>query len=1547
MKKGFKLLCFATLSGGLATSFGSEPRSPWEALGTAVEVARHAARPVEDVPGEWRLQNHANGFEICLNSAGMSMKVTIPKYNERAPLVRWETTGVGYGNILSPVPTGEVVVDSAEKNRIEIRRGNLVEWYVNSRTGLEHGYTLAKRPQGSGGGEMLRVEMRLGGDLRAEDSNNGMQVTLINVSGREIIRYEKLKVWDAHGRDLPARMTVSNGKVTLEVDDSTAVYPLTIDPIFTQRSYLKASNTRAGDLFGSSVAVDGKTIVVGAAEEDGIDVDSGAAYVFTFDGADWTEQAYLKASNASAGNKFGASVAISGDTLVVGAPQENGGGTAAGAAYVFVRNGDTWSQHAYLKAANVDAHDRFGSSVSISGTTVLVGAPGEDSFSTSINTSASNNGANSAGAAYVFLRNGGSWTQQAYLKPSNTGADDRFGYSVSLSGDSAAVGALDEDGGSIGVNGAVNNDKANSGAAYVFFRVGTAWSQQAYIKASNPDIGDQFGTAVSINVDTLAVGAPHEDSWAVDVDGDDSLNGPPGTNGAESGAAYIFKRDGLVWSQEAYVKAQYPKEIDYFGSSLAVSGNALVVGALNESSDVTGINGNGANNYNALDSGAAYVYLRDDVTWTREAYLKATNADAFDYFGNSVAVSGGTIVVGAFREDSVSTGVGGNEEDDSEADSGAVYVFLGEGDEFGKREFWGAGPELASNETGDRPAELDGVNATSTAWSYGTRSSFLGTDLTVFTAGQHQNGIGHPDVDGWIPGAGVLVNKGTSPAVVSVGGETTIPVLPGQIILKPITGAFPVVRWTAPEAGTYNIAARWVDLDTSIGNGAAAHVVVNGVEVFGQISPYTPGSEPTYTGLGWSNGFGAAMPPQSYPLAAGDIVDFLVGPNGDTAGDLTAFNAVICRAPGVTISAPAAITSGDPLNVAVTLASGTELLGAALRVDGEPVLTDLTAPFAFVLPSLTPGEHHLQVEAISSERILGASNVVLVMVDAAAPSEEESQVEGESEVGVFTATGNIYDAITSGFWDEGDIWRKRDDNSTGVAPGPDDIAFLSRSVQVSLRGNVTVSKLYCEGRIRGDLPANNRELTVREHFSVHGLVADLTVINPVDGLLTNVRGAAFFENINMLNAGKMYLTNSLFATESELTSEGSLTLLNAPASGGPIRFTIDAALLNGVYAVGPGAGIQVDRLTSEGNGNLLSLMGPGLVGNDGASLIGNDGGTLVGNDGASLIGNDGSTLVGNDGGTLVGNDGASLIGNDSAGLIGNDSAGLISDNGAILVGNDGASLASVSAAALISNGVAGSAPFEGGDFGQAPGDSGISFTAGSLGGSGSLVGSITNSGAVIEPGNSPGTLWISGDFVQGEGGTLSFEVGGTATDPLEYDQLFVGGEATLGGSLILEAINGYNPPSGETVQSLMFRSRIGTFSRISSNASITFGPNGMMTEVKGASPAMSITASASRVKEGKSATFIISAPAGTARPLNVSFAVSGKAKSGRDYTLTTAARSLVIPVGRDSVSITMKTKKDKLSEKTETATMSLRPGSNYNISAQSSATVGILNVKPK
>jgi hypothetical protein len=659
-------------------------RGQYASLRQAMETARYRAHAEPQRAGEFAALNPAQEFHSRFTPQGVEVR---RRSDEATPKLAMTLRGVGYGERQLPVSLGTV---TAQDQRIEIlhtagEQSAITEWYVNRPNGLEQGFTISEPPSGAGGrrdGERLRLTLELSGEWRAKLRADGQAMDFSEVSGASTVRYDHLVVRDAKGQTLPARMSLARRELRLEVEDAGAVWPVTIDPTISQQVYLKASNTEANDRFGSSVSVSGDTVVVGAYQEDsnatgvnGNQADnsagfSGAVYVFVRSGVTWTQQAYLKASNTGSDDQFGKSVAVSGDTVVVGADQEDSNATGvngnqadnsantSGAAYVFTRSGVTWTQQAYLKASNTGAGDNFGRSVGLSGDTVIVGAWGEGSNATGVNGNQADNSASQSGAAYVFTRSGVTWTQQAYLKASNTGASDQFGWSVAVSGDTVVVGAIGEDSNATGVNGnQTDNSAALAGAAYIFTRSGVTWTQQAYLKASNTAANDNFGYSVALSGDTVVAGAYTEDGSAID-----------------SGAAYVFTRSGVTWTQQAYLKASNPDMSDGFGISVALSGDTVVVGAHGEDSNATGVNGSQADN-SASASGAAYLFTRSGVIWTQQAYLKASNSGANDWFGWSVAVSGDTVVIGALFEASNATGINGNQTDNSASSSGAAYVF--------------------------------------------------------------------------------------------------------------------------------------------------------------------------------------------------------------------------------------------------------------------------------------------------------------------------------------------------------------------------------------------------------------------------------------------------------------------------------------------------------------------------------------------------------------------------------------------------------------------------------------------------------------------------------------------------------------------------------------------------------------------------------------------------------------------------------------------------------------------------------------------------------
>src|ERR1051326_5408419 len=413
------------------------------------------------------------------------------------------------------------------------------------------------------------------------------------------------------------------------------------------------------------------------------------------------QAAYIKASNTHAGDHCGCggvldghagnAVAVSadGNTMAIGAPHESSGAKGvngnqndtsaydAGAVYVFTRNGVGWSQQAYLKASNTARGAEFGHGVALSadGNTIAVSAYFESSGATGINGNQVDESVPQAGAVYVFTRRGTTWSQQAYIKASNTGEagvgdqfgeGDQFGFSLALSGDgnTLVAGATGEDSKAAGINGdQADNSMNGSGAVYVFSRTGTMWSQQAYIKSSVPAANVLFGYAVSLNGtgDTMVASSYDDDRG--------------------KGAMYVFTRSGTTWSQQARLQASIAERGDSFGVAISLSndGNTLAAGSHDEDCLATGVNPKGCDNDQPSDTsaGAAVVFVRTGSTWAEQALLKASNTGKGDTFGSRIAMSGdgNTVAVSAPLEAGGAQGINGDQSRRGAPNAGAVYLY--------------------------------------------------------------------------------------------------------------------------------------------------------------------------------------------------------------------------------------------------------------------------------------------------------------------------------------------------------------------------------------------------------------------------------------------------------------------------------------------------------------------------------------------------------------------------------------------------------------------------------------------------------------------------------------------------------------------------------------------------------------------------------------------------------------------------------------------------------------------------------------------------------
>ena len=432
------------------------------------------------------------------------------------------------------------------------------------------------------------------------------------------------------------------------------------------------------------------------------------------------------------GNYFGASVSLSHDgyTMAVGAQSNNSsatgingnqntsGANTSGAVYIYTRSGTSWSQQAFIKASNTGFGDFFGRSVSLSddGNTLAVGAPQEDSNATGINGDQTNNSVSFAGAVYAFTRSGSTWSQQAYIKASNTARADHFGNAVSLSGDgnTLAVGAFYEDSNVTGINGIQSDISGNNqGAVYTFFRTGTNWLQQAYIKASDAGTHthENFGYSVSLSVDgnTLAVSNPMF-------------------------KLYVFIRSGSSWSQQAYVKpsnwTNASDPLDLVGNSVSLSadGNTLAIGRKSDPSNATGINGDQTDS-SAGGSGAVYIYTRSGTIWSQQAYIKASNVATSDQFGYSVSLSadGNGLAVGAIGEDSNTTGINSDQTNNSASSSGAAYVFTRSGTSWSQQAYVKASDTGAGDLFG-QSVSLSGDGSTLAVGAWANNSTYSNSD---------------------------------------------------------------------------------------------------------------------------------------------------------------------------------------------------------------------------------------------------------------------------------------------------------------------------------------------------------------------------------------------------------------------------------------------------------------------------------------------------------------------------------------------------------------------------------------------------------------------------------------------------------------------------------------------------------------------------------------------------------------------------------------------------------------------------------------------------
>jgi uncharacterized protein (DUF2345 family) len=603
---------------------GASTRSPRLPAGAGAAISRAIGA---DQAGYFARET-TQGYRLDQGAMTLALSKDAARVVSEGKALTFRLTGYGRDGSVRGLPP---VSPKAHANRVEYDRNGLIEWYTNGPAGIEQGFTIARSPAGTG---RLRLEMTVSGEAVAAMDSDG-QAASWRLGGKPWLRYAGLSVFDARGRELAGRLDLAGNRLSIEVHDSGAAYPVTVDPYF-QEAKLTASDGAANDLLGYSVAISGDTVAAGAPRAMvGSNSYQGAAYVFVKPGGGWastsTFHAKLTASDGAGYDFFGTSVAISGDTVVVGAPDATiGSALYQGAAYVFVKPVAGWAStssfDAKLAASDGAVSDTFGTSVAISGGTIVAAAPGSNS---------------SQGAAYVFVEPGTGWASTSTFDAKLTASDasnDQLGYSVAISGDTVVAATPYA---TIGSN-------SEQGAAYVFVEPETGWTsatQTAKLTASDGEVSDQLGYSVAISGDAVVAGAP----FAM-----------IGSN-SEQGAAYVFVEPGTGWTgatQTAKLTASDGASGNQLGISVAISGDTVAAGAP------------GATIIAPIwAQGAAYVFVKPGTGWastsTFDAKVAASDGAPWNQLGNSVAISGDTVVAATMLATI-----------ESNSSQGAAYVFV-------------------------------------------------------------------------------------------------------------------------------------------------------------------------------------------------------------------------------------------------------------------------------------------------------------------------------------------------------------------------------------------------------------------------------------------------------------------------------------------------------------------------------------------------------------------------------------------------------------------------------------------------------------------------------------------------------------------------------------------------------------------------------------------------------------------------------------------------------------------------------------------------------
>ncbi len=554
-------------------------------------------------PGAWRAEHARFGMVATFESTRLVARSSeVGGWALGLDVAAW-----GRGEDLTPLAAQR---PTARGRRVEWTDGDLTTWYVHDERGLEQGFTAARRPAGDEA-EPLVVRMSLESSLTALAC--GASLAFVDADGRAVLQFAGLAAWDAAGRALESEFRVDGDQVEIAVDDRGAAYPVMIDPLLiVLQQQVFASDRQGGDAFGVDVALAGDILVVGADKEDAGGTDAGAAYVYARSGSTWTEQAKLTAFDNSANDRYGAAVAVSGETVAIGSLLDDDLGGASGSVYVYTRSGTVWSLEQKLFASDGAPGDTFGFDLVLQDDRLVVSSPQDD------------DAGNASGSVYVFDRTGTVWTETAKVTASDASIFDMFGESLDLSGTSMVVGAS-------GVNRGLGADQ---GAVYVFVDAGTAWIEQQKITAADGAMGYFFGSAVAIDGDRIAVGS---DGHAL--------------AGFSAGAVYLYERDMFgFWAQTDFFTPLTVGFGDMAGERVDLDGDFVVFSARGDDDTAT-------------DAGAVFVYQKEGPVWIEMLKILDSGGANSDDFGSAVAL------------DELSIAIGANRDDEPGGDTGSAFVY--------------------------------------------------------------------------------------------------------------------------------------------------------------------------------------------------------------------------------------------------------------------------------------------------------------------------------------------------------------------------------------------------------------------------------------------------------------------------------------------------------------------------------------------------------------------------------------------------------------------------------------------------------------------------------------------------------------------------------------------------------------------------------------------------------------------------------------------------------------------------------------------------------